>query len=521
MYQALYRKYRPNAFDCVCGQEHITSVLKYQTANSKVSHAYLFCGSRGTGKTSCAKILAKAVNCLNPINGNPCNECESCRAIDSGATTDVLEMDAASNNGVDNVRQIRDEVVYTPSQLKYRVYIIDEVHMLSGSAFNALLKTLEEPPSYVVFILATTEMHKLPSTIISRCQRFDFRRITGDVIADRLEYIASEENFELDRDAALMIAKLAQGGMRDAISLTELCASHRERITSGLVCEILGVSGRDTLHSLVCAVADRDYAKIFEIISDVSQSSRDISVFWQELTEYYRDMLVALTVKDSGTYLEIAPSELETLRQDAARFGVSHIIAHGKLLENASQSMQYAGNGKRYIAEMTLMRMCDSTLDTSVESLLLRIEALEARLAMLCSSGVAPADASKKQEIKKDDLEKSEIKNENSVLSHEKKDKSASFSAWADAVSRILKENPSMSGMFDGSQAFVENGNYVICVKSVFAKTMLSRGNGPAVIAAGISLTSGENVSADRIKIEFRQAAPKADAMDDIFGNNV
>ena len=227
MHQALYRKWRPPHFDEVYGQDHITSILKYQCATGKFSHAYLFCGSRGTGKTTCAKILAKAVNCLNPTPAGPCGECAACRSIDSGAATDVLEMDAASNNGVDDIRDIRDEVIYTPSELKYRVYIIDEVHMLSASAFNALLKTLEEPPEHVVFILATTELQKLPATIISRCQRFDFRRISTDDLCARLHKIAREEDIDLSEEAARLIARQAQGGMRDAVSLLELCAGAR------------------------------------------------------------------------------------------------------------------------------------------------------------------------------------------------------------------------------------------------------------------------------------------------------
>lgn len=225
MYQTLYRKYRPRVFDDVCGQEHITSVLRYEAEHSRFSHAYLFCGSRGTGKTSCAKILAKVLNCEHPVDGNPCGECFSCRSIDEGNATDVLEMDAASRTGVDYIRDIQDEISFAPTSLKKRVYIIDEVHMLSVGAFNALLKTLEEPPEHAVFILATTEFHKLPATIISRCQRFDFRRIDSDVIAARLLYIAGQENISLTPDAAKVIAKQSFGGMRDAISLFELCSA--------------------------------------------------------------------------------------------------------------------------------------------------------------------------------------------------------------------------------------------------------------------------------------------------------
>ena len=257
MHQALYRKYRPSTFAEVVGQEHITEVLRYEVASSKTCHAYLFCGSRGTGKTTCAKILAKAVNCLNPVSGDPCGVCANCRAVDEG-TTDILEMDAASNTGVDYIRDIRDEVRYAPSQLLGRVYIIDEVHMLTDSAFNALLKTLEEPPAGVTFILATTEMQKIPATILSRCQRFDFRRIKSEVISARLQYIAQKENITITADAAHAIARIAEGGMRDAISLLELCASAEAEVDLKRVSEISGNAGSETVTRTIRAVLEKD-----------------------------------------------------------------------------------------------------------------------------------------------------------------------------------------------------------------------------------------------------------------------
>ncbi len=377
MHQALYRKWRPQTFDEVCGQEHITSILKYETEQNKFSHAYLFCGSRGTGKTTCAKILSKAVNCESPVNGSPCNKCASCMAIDAGTATDVLEMDAASNNGVDNIRDIRDEVVYAPSSLKYRVYIVDEVHMLSGSAFNALLKTLEEPPAHVVFILATTELHKLPSTIISRCQRFDFRRITTQVLTDRLAYISDYEKIEYDREALRILAKLAQGGMRDAISLLELCAGTREKITPALVEQTVGSGGRDKIEQLVRAVAESNFDGIFSAIDDVVRSSRDVAVFWQDLISFYRDMLVMKTTSEAHRYLDLTEHEAEILKHACELFSRETLLYHCRVLDDALYAMQRAGSAKRMVAEMALMKLCDTSLDSSVDSILSRISKLE------------------------------------------------------------------------------------------------------------------------------------------------
>ena len=382
MHQALYRKWRPQTFDDVCGQEHITSILKYETENNRFSHAYLFCGSRGTGKTTCAKILAKAINCENPINGNPCNCCSSCVAINSGAATDVLEMDAASNNGVDNIRDIRDEVVYMPSALKYRVYIVDEVHMLSGSAFNALLKTLEEPPSHVVFVLATTELHKLPTTIISRCQRFDFRRISTQVLMDRLAYISNNEGIKYENDALRIIAKAAQGGMRDAISLLELCAGPQSSIDIKSVSETLGSGGRDNIISVVSAIAKGNFDAIFSVVNDVMASSKDISVFWQELISYFRDMLVMKTTASADKYLDLTENESEQIRRSCELFTKQTLIWHCKILDEAFYSMQKAGDSKRVIAEMALIKMSDPMLDTSIDSLLSRISKLENMVAI-------------------------------------------------------------------------------------------------------------------------------------------
>ncbi len=380
MHQALYRKWRPQSFSDVCGQDHITAILRYGVENKKTSHAYLFTGSRGTGKTTCAKILAKAVNCESPENGNPCGKCPSCLAADNGSCIDIVEMDAASNNGVDDIRQIRDEVEYLPAELSKKVYIIDEVHMLSASAFNALLKTLEEPPAHVMFILATTELQKIPATILSRCQRFDFRRISSDVIAARLEHIASAEGIDLDHEAAFMLAHLAQGGMRDAISLLELCSGENKPVTATVVEEIAGTGGRDAITKVLNAVCDKDYDTIFGEIGKMFMSSKDLAVFWQDLIGFYRDMLVVKTTKGSRDYLDLSEKQYCELMEIAGRFAAETLIYHAKLLDEALVSMRMSNSSKRLIAEMTLVRMCDERFSASNEALASRLTLLEDKL---------------------------------------------------------------------------------------------------------------------------------------------
>ncbi len=383
MYKALYRKWRPQDFDTVCGQNHITDVLKYQIANGKFSHAYLFCGSRGTGKTSCAKIMAKAVNCENPQNGNPCNKCAACRSIDEGIATDVIEMDAASNNGVGDVRDIRDEVVFTPAELRFRVYIIDEVHMLSSSAFNALLKTLEEPPSHVIFILATTELQKLPNTIVSRCQRYDFRRISTDILVGRMQQIAREEGIDLKDDGAFLIARMAAGGMRDAISLLELCAGNGGTVDEECAISVLGAGDRNATFAMIKSISAKDYESIFSTINDIMLHSGDLVVFWQELIDAYRDMIVCKTCKDAKAFLDLTESEYDTLRALSDKFSTEMLMYHAKLLEGALASLQKATIAKRSAAELTLVRMCEPRLSAEAVAMLPRIAKLEQEVSRL------------------------------------------------------------------------------------------------------------------------------------------
>ncbi len=503
MHQALYRKWRPRTFDEVCGQDHITSVLKYEIENNKVSHAYLFCGSRGTGKTSCAKILAKAINCESPVNGSPCNKCAACMSIDAGIATDVLEMDAASNNGVDNIRDIRDEVVYLPTALKYRVYIVDEVHMLSGSAFNALLKTLEEPPSHVIFILATTELHKLPSTIVSRCQRFDFRRISTEVLTERLAYISENEDIEYESEALRLIAKFAQGGMRDAISLLELSAGAKKKITVGVVDETIGSGGRDNIENTIKAISDKSFDAIFSAIDSVVRSSRDVKVFCQELLGYYRDMLVFKTTSTADRYLDLTENETERLSDVSSRFTKETLLYHCRILDDAIASMDRAGASKRTIAEMALIKMCDTSLDTSVEALLSRISALENAIA---SGNVVQtvAKAEEKSQIKENDtsnnekIEKATI----DVIETEKKtekvlleDSLKPMRGWNEIAERAASGDPSVKAFLKLARTFVSpDGRIYIKFPNEFAKGTVDNPKVRDGIRAAIGIVTGRQI---------------------------
>lgn len=384
MYLSLYRKWRPRVFDEISGQEHITSILKKQCESNRVSHAYLFCGTRGTGKTSSAKILAKAVNCENPQNGNPCNECSSCKAIDSGSATDVLEIDAASNNRVDNVRDLRDEVVYPPSVLKKRVYIIDEVHMLTDSAFNALLKTLEEPPEYVVFILATTEINELPPTIISRCIRFDFSRIHLDAVKKRLEYVAQQENIELGEGASDLLAQLADGSMRDALSLLEACSNgHSSRLERDNIREVLGLAGEEIISKFLHTVAVKDIPSAMEIIAEVHRSSKDIAVFIDDVSLVVRDIVVDKQLVKSGKTSALNPiySGVADELTIEVLFYISSVLE-----ETQGRISKYATN-KRIVLEMAVIRMCDRSLSDAPKALAARISELEKRISVLSAVG--------------------------------------------------------------------------------------------------------------------------------------
>lgn len=506
MHQALYRKYRPRSFDDVCGEEHITSVLQYESKVGKISHAYLFCGPRGTGKTTCAKILAKAVNCEHPIDGNPCGKCFSCQSIDNGTATDVLEMDAASNNGVEYIRDIRDGVNYTPASLKKRVYIIDEVHMLSQSAFNALLKTLEEPPEHVLFILATTELHKLPATIISRCQRFDFRRIAVDVIAERLLKIAVAEDMPLTEDAARILAKQAQGGMRDAISLFELCGGGGQPVTAERVADVLGLSTIETVYKTAVAVARRDVAGLFRMVDTVVNSARDITVFWQELTAFWRDMLVVMYVKDPNTYLDMTEPELRVTKDAARRFTPAALSYQCKLLDDAMRDMNRLPQTKRLQAEIALVRMCDPRLDESMEALNNRLTALEDKVSML-AAGAMTMPGNIEIAADTDSTNQAVQKTETSSDTHISSEGMKKIEDISEICETITRQNPIYGSFFGEADCYVaENGEKILVrATSDFAAQMLK--NAAQNLLAAFH-TAGLSVPGASLNIESG-AAPK------------
>ena len=379
-YQALYRKYRPQTFDDVVGQQAVTQTLKTQLVSGHMSHAYLFTGSRGTGKTSCAKILSKAVNCLNPHNGNPCNVCEACKAIDAGTCMDVLEIDAASNNGVDNVRDLRDDAIYAPSQVKMRVYIIDEVHMLSISAFNALLKIIEEPPEHLLFILATTELHKVPATILSRCQRFSFRRIGQEDIAARLQYVSYQEGIDLDDGAARILARLADGGMRDGLSLLDQVASATiGELTAQRVYECLGIAGEQTCGTMLKYVADRDTKSALDLFNRLYADGKDVGALLDELASLCRDLMILKTAPEAGITMLSGVTDDAEAKELAKRFSAGELVRMMGLLQQTAAGFTRSAS-RRLDAELCIMNLCEPQLQMDAQALNARISKLEEQL---------------------------------------------------------------------------------------------------------------------------------------------
>lgn len=381
-YTALYRKFRPTAFEDVKGQEHIITTLQNQIKANRIGHAYLFCGTRGTGKTTVAKIFAKAVNCEHPVNGSPCGECAMCKSIAAGTSMNVIEIDAASNNGVDNIREIREEVAYRPTEGKYKVYIIDEVHMLSIGAFNALLKTLEEPPEYVIFILATTEVHKIPITILSRCQHYDFKRITIDTIAARMQELMDVEHVDVEEKAIRYIAKAADGSMRDALSLLDQCIAFYlgQKLTYDNVLEVLGAVDTDVFSRLLRSILERNVAKVLDMVEELVMQGRELTQLAADFTWYLRNLLLVKTSDNIEDVLDVSSENLAQLKEEAQMIQVDMLLRYIRVLSELSGQLKYATQ-KRVLLEVALIKLCTPAMEVNPDSLLDRIRALEEKVA--------------------------------------------------------------------------------------------------------------------------------------------
>lgn len=543
MYQALYRKYRPKNFSDVYGQDHVTSTLKNEIKENRISHAYLFTGSRGTGKTTCAKILAKAVNCENSFDGEPCNECEVCRGLDSGAIYDVVEIDAASNNGVDNIRDLREEANYTPSRGRYRVYIIDEVHMLSQGAFNALLKTLEEPPAHVIFILATTEVHKLPATILSRCQRFDFKRIQPETMAVRLKEVAYKEGMTLTDDAAVLIARIADGALRDGLSILDQCGSRSKDVDSDLVSQVAGLAGREVLYRLTDCISAKNSSGAMELISQLYQNSYDMERLCIEMINHFRNYLVVKTVKKSRELIICTDDEYNSTLEGAKQFTLENIIFALDLFQNTLTKIK-SGVNSRIEMEMSFIKLCEPKLDTSQTAVLERLSQLERRVKNgVAVSNTQPVnipspEVDKTEKAEKetaDNLVPDEPKNiaqepvaneqmpESTAPTQPVQEGVSEFEHWAEFLDIIHKTDIALYGVLSGAGAHFDSGRFVIDSTNPTIKQFIQIPTHLKAIKQAVFEITGQpyKIAVSRSKAQTQQ---KRDALEDLINqaqNNV
>lgn len=498
MYQALYRKYRPSSFSDVVGQEHITEILKSELKTGKIFHSYLFTGPRGTGKTSCAKILAKAVNCLNSDKGDACGECASCKAVENGDVLDIVEIDAASNTGVDNIRDLKEQVNYTPTSSKYRVYIIDEVHMLSIGAFNALLKTLEEPPAHIIFILATTEVHKLPATILSRCQRFDFHRISTEAISARIQHIAQKEGFTIDNSASDMIAMLCDGGMRDALSTLDLCAARNKHITDGDVLQVCSLAGSNYCTVLADFIAKCDTAGALSKIDELHKNAVDLQRLCSELITHYRNLMIAKTVKDPKGLIVCTAETLKELQTQSSNISIESILNSIKVLADTLDRM--STSDRRTELETAVVKLCNPTLDSSPSALLQRIEKLERitkygapsntqtteKNVLTSQNNEAVSEEPPTQTAPPKEPEPTVYDTANNIATEEPNrpktentaDTVTKFDAWSDVITELQGTTPLLAVSLFGSKAYLKDDTLLIdCEDQQFFSFM--RGEDP------------------------------------------
>ena len=545
MYRVLYRKWRPAVFTDVSGQEHITSTLQNEVSSGRLNHAYLFTGSRGTGKTTCAKILAKAVNCLNPQNGNPCGECEICKGIDDGSILDIVEMDAASNRKIDDIRQIIDEVQFKPTKCKYRVYIVDEVHMLTTEAFNALLKTLEEPPEHVIFILATTEVHKLPQTIRSRCQRFDFHRIPPKAIADRVEYVVSQENAEITESAALMLASVADGALRDALSLLDSCLAVSSHIDEEVVRNAAGLVSKTYLFELAAAIINKNPTRSLEIIDRLYSESKDMARLCDELVEHFRALMLIKTIKNPRDILIMSDDEFEQAVTQSDYLSLADIVFYMDVLSRAYQRMG-RGTGDRTELEMALVKLSAAELDGTVEALTARVTALEKAVKRGITVNYAqPAQQSvqveaaqsvsvpntqneveepfakpepehKKAPVAKPAPEVKPVAQRASVNLDELYDNAVPFARWVEVVDSLKSVSRSIAAAFAGSTAY-ESGNYLLIdTNNELAFDLLRQNGRRTEIKQTLLELTGKNYSLGPYKRSTPKKVEKTDPLNSL-----
>ena len=492
MYQALYRKYRPTTFDDVISQPHITTTLKNQIINGKTAHAYLFTGSRGTGKTTCARIFAKALNCEHPVNGSPCGECDICRDADNFALSDIIEIDAASNGSVSDARELREAAEYTPERCRYKVYIIDEVHMLSKDAFNALLKLIEEPPSHIKFIMATTELHKVLPTILSRCQRFDFMRIKTEDIAARLKYVAEQEKITLTDDGAELIAKAADGGMRDALSILDRCIAFSENVTAEVVSEAAGIAGREQLFALCEAVADRDPAKALDIISELYDASKDMQRLCEELAAQFRNIMIAISAPDRTNIIVCLPSELEIIKRIASKLTLEQVLGFLDALSSCAERMGRS-LAKRIDMEMCVIRMCSgnpqavqvqAAPSADIAALTAKISELERKLANgMPAAAEPPKNTAPRREPVKD------------ISTAPEGAEFIYIDRWFDIIDRMKALCPALAPPLVNSYGYNMGGKLVINTKETLIKVLLKSADNKAKILEAVKDITGLSLS--------------------------
>ncbi|MBQ8338478.1 MAG: DNA polymerase III subunit gamma/tau [Oscillospiraceae bacterium] len=526
MHKALYRKWRPMIFDDVIGQDYIVTVLKNQIASGKIGHAYLFTGSRGTGKTTCAKIFSKAVNCLNHVSGDPCLECDNCKSIQNGSAIDVVEIDAASHTGVDNIREIMEESVYLPAVCKYRVYSIDEVHMLSTSAFNALLKIMEEPPAHIIFILATTEVHQVPVTIISRCQRFDFSRIEDSLIIEQLLKVSAGEGINLENDAAAVIARLADGGMRDALSLLDQCASFDNNVTREVVSSVSGQADRSFILKVADAVINENAAEAVSLAAKAHSGSLSFSFIVSELTALYRDIMIAKSVGTKKAELFPIGSDLQLIAAYAEKMSLSQIMF---CIDTLSEALNTIGKSSypNILFEQCLIRLCSPFLSADNDALLRRIEKLEQRLLSVptdfspfsASQTAKPAAEVKREASKPADEPKKEAPAPapapQPAFSASAEGKQP-FTIWDKVLELLSKTNPPLVAALKMSTAYIE-GDIVYIDTTDFSFALLKGSeNNRNTLKAAVAAVSGRPLKIAQYK-EKRPATTQSSAMDEIL----